>query len=136
MSAERESEVADFVSPWKDAIEQFFEAFIQFFFFAEAHAAIDWTLGYEFKDKEFQSIVRESATGRQYVDKFVKVYLKELGEAWILIHIEVQSQKDGKFELRMYLYNICIFSHFQRPVWSLALVADEDPNWRPNSVRV
>ena len=37
---------ADYDSPWKDVIERFFPAFMEFFC-AEAHAGINWSKGYE-----------------------------------------------------------------------------------------
>jgi hypothetical protein len=36
---------ADFDTPWKEALERYFEPFMDFFFPA-AHADIDWTRGY------------------------------------------------------------------------------------------
>ena len=44
---------SDFDSPWKEALERYFEAFVAFFFPA-AWADIDWERGFEFLDKELQ----------------------------------------------------------------------------------
>jgi len=52
---------ADYDSPWKEIIEQFFPEFIAFFF-PHIFADIDWSRGYEFLDKELQKIVRDSQT--------------------------------------------------------------------------
>jgi hypothetical protein len=35
----------------------------------------------------------------------------------------------------MYVYNYRIFDHYDRRVVSLAVLADDDPNWRPRSYR-
>jgi hypothetical protein len=40
----------DYDSPWKDAIENYFEDFIAFFL-PEAQPEIDWSRGYEFFKK-------------------------------------------------------------------------------------
>ena len=56
-------------------------------------------------DKELQPIVRQAEHGRRYVDKLVKVWLKDGEERWLLIHIEVQTRKEGEFPERMYVYN-------------------------------
>ena len=60
-------------SPWKEILEGYFPQFISFFA-PVAYQDIDWNMGYEFLDKEFQQIFPESTTGRRYVDKLVKVY--------------------------------------------------------------
>jgi hypothetical protein len=117
-------------SPWKEALDRFFEAFMAFFF-SRIHADIDWPRGYEMLDKELQPIVRRAAHGRRYVDKLVKVYLKDGQERWILIHIEVQARKEGDFPRRIYVYNHRLFDRYGREVISLAILADDDPNWRP-----
>jgi len=123
--------MSDFDSPWKEALEQFFPAFLQFFF-PQAHAAIDWSREYVALDKEFQQIGREAAVGRRYVDKLFKVWLKDGAEAWVLIHVEIQSQRDDEFTERMYGYHSRLYDRHRRPVVSLAVLGDEHPSWRPN----
>jgi hypothetical protein len=124
--------MADYDSPWKEALDRSFEAFL-LFFFPLAHADIDWTRGYEALDKELQKIVPAAAQGRRYVDKLVKVWLKTGKEAWLLIHVEVQTWKEGDFPERMHVYNYRLFDRYQREVISLAIRADDDPDWRPSS---
>ena len=102
------------------------------FFFPQAHAEIDWARGYEMLDKELQPIVRRSKQGRRYVDKLVKVWLKSGEEKWLLIHVEVQAWKEDDFPRRMYVYNHRIFDRYDREVISLAILADDDPDWRPS----
>jgi hypothetical protein len=121
----------DYDSPWKDALDRFFEPCIAFFF-PHIHADIDWSRGYEMLDKELQPIVRQARHGRRYVDKLVKVWLKSGEEKWLLIHIEVQASKEGEFPQRMHVYNHRIFDRYGREVISLAILADDDPHWRPS----
>jgi hypothetical protein len=118
-------------SPWKEALDRYFEHCLAFFF-PHAHADIDWGRGYEMLDKELQPIVRQSKQGRRYVDKLVKVWLKSGEERWLLIHVEVQAQKEGDFPRRMYVYNHRLFDRYDREVISLAILADDDPDWRPS----
>ena len=66
---------ADYDSPWKEAIEQYFPAFMAFFF-PEIHADIAWYQGYEFLDNELVRVVRDATIGRRYADKLVKVFLR------------------------------------------------------------
>jgi len=122
---------AEYDSPWKEAIALYFRPFIQFFF-PQIYSAIDWSRNYEFLDKEFQKIVRDTETGRREVDKLVKVWLEDGAETWILIHVEVQSQRETVFAERMCIYNSRIYDVYRRPVLSLAVLADEHASWRPN----
>ena len=58
---------ADYDSPWKEALDRYFERCLAFFF-PHIHADIDWTRGYEMLDKELQPIVRRADRGRRYVE--------------------------------------------------------------------
>ena len=118
-------------NPWKEAISLYFQPFIAFFFPA-IETQINWHRGYEFLDKEFQQIVRESEIGTREADKLVKVWRGDGAEIWVLIHIEVQSQAQSEFAERMYVYHNRIFDRYRRPVVSLAVLADEQENWRPD----
>jgi len=120
----------DYDSPWKEAIEDWFEPFLAFFF-AAVHSEIDWARGYEFLDTEMQQLASDSEQGRRTVDKLVKVHWRTGEELWILIHIEVQSQAETAFPERMYSYHYRIWDKFHRPVVSLAVLADEVESWRP-----
>jgi hypothetical protein len=123
--------VTDYDSPWKEALDRYFERCMAFFF-PRAHADIDWTRGYEMLDKELQPIVRQAKQGRRYVDKLVKVWLESGEEKWLLVHVEVQTWKEGDFPKRMHVYNHRIFDRYDREVISLAILADDDPDWRPS----
>jgi hypothetical protein len=57
--------------PWKEAIEGAFPEFMAFYFRA-AHDAIDWAKGHEFLDKELHQVVRDSASGKKFVDLLVR----------------------------------------------------------------
>jgi len=123
--------VADYDSPWKEVLDRYFEPFLAFFF-PQAHADIDWGRRYEVLDKELQKIVRQAKQGKRHVDKLVKVWLKSGEEKWLLIHVEVQTGRERDFPKRMYVYNYRIFSRYDREVISLAVLADDDPKWRPD----
>src|SRR5437660_7743311 len=82
----------DFDSPWKEVLERYVADFLAFFF-PQAHAEIDWQRGYTFLDKELQQVARDAALGRRLADKLVQVWRRGGEEAWVLVHIEVQSQE-------------------------------------------
>ena len=112
-------------------MEIYFQAFLALFY-PKIHADIDWSRGFNFLDKEIQKIVPRAAQGRLYVDKLVKVFRKNGAESWVLIHIEVQTQPDPDFPKRMYDYNTRIYVRYNRTVVSLPVLADADPDWRPD----
>lgn len=123
-------EQAEYDSLWKEALEHYFDEFITFFF-PEVYGGIDWTKSHEFLDKELQQVVRDAELGRRLVDKLVKVWRKNGEEAWVLVHVEVQGQVDPEFGKRMYIYNYRLFDRYNRQVVSLAVLADQNPQWRP-----
>ena len=124
--------MADYDSPWKEALDFFFKAFLELFF-PEAHADIDWGRPCESLDKELQQIAPEAEIGRRYVDKLVKVWLKSGEEQWVLIHVEVQMTDEAEFPWRMYVYNCRIFVKYNKEVASFAVLGDDNPRWRPQS---
>ncbi|MBD2628228.1 transposase [Trichormus variabilis] len=122
----------DYDSPWKEIIELYFDKFLEFFF-PLAYAEIDWNRPYQFLDKELHQLEPDAEIGKRLVDKVAKVWLLDGEEAWVLVHVEVQGQYDSAFTERMYTYNYRLFDRHQKRVISLAVLADEDPNWRPSS---
>jgi len=121
----------DYDSPWKGAIETYFQEFMAFFF-PEAHDDIDWTKGHEFLDKELAQVMRGAQIGRRLADKLVKVFRKGGDETWLMIHVEVQGQEVADFAERMYVYNYRIFDQRHCLVVSFAVLADERSTWRPD----
>ena len=121
----------DYDSPWKEMLERYFEEFMQFFF-PQIHAEIEWDVSCIFLDKELQQVARDAELGRRFVDKLVRVVRKPGKEIWVLVHVEVQGQFDDAFDKRMYVYNYRLFDRYDRPVCSLAVLADDRENWRPD----
>lgn len=120
-----------FDSPWKDIVETYLHEFFAFFF-PDAYTAIDWERGFDFLDQELRQVVRDAELGQRFVDKLVKVYLKDGEETWILIHLEIQSQYESQFAERIYVYNYRIFDKYRRRVASFIVLGDENTNWRPS----
>jgi hypothetical protein len=118
-------------SPWKEAIREYFEEFMEFFF-PDIHEEIDYELGYEFLDKEFEKVVREQEIGEKRADILVKVSLKNGEEKWLLIHVEVQGYYEQAFSKRMYIYNYRIFDRYGIDVVSLAILLDSSRSYRPS----
>ncbi len=118
-------------SAWKDVIEELFEDFLSFFF-PRMHRDIDFSRGYSFLDKELQKIMDRDEVGKRYADKLVKVYLKSGPEKWLLLHVEVQGNKEKEFAERIFIYTYRIFNRYNREVISAVILTDPDPTYRPN----
>ncbi|MCG9890725.1 MAG: DUF4351 domain-containing protein [Thermosynechococcaceae cyanobacterium MS004] len=122
---------ADLDSPWKEILRAYFPQAIAIFF-PNTAALIDWSRPYEFLDKEFQKITRDAELGKRYADQLVKVWQVDGAELWLLMHVEVQAQKEKAFAQRMFTYNIRIFDRYQQIPISLAILCDENHQWRPH----
>ncbi|MEO5332693.1 MAG: hypothetical protein H7839_11775 [Magnetococcus sp. YQC-5] len=51
----------------------------------------------------------------------------------MLIHVEIQGNRDPNFEERMFTCQYRAFDLYKRPVVSLAILADEEGTWRPSA---
>ena len=132
MTEQNTKQNTNYDSPWKEIIEDYFPQFLEFFFH-DAYVEIDWERPYEFLDKELQQLEPDAEIGKRLVDKVAKVWLFNGEEAWVLIHVEVQGQYDSEFPLRMYIYNYRLFDRHKKRVISLAVLADNNINWKPSS---
>lgn len=119
---------------WKAIFEDIAEDFLRFFF-PDADKLFDMEKKCEYLDKEFESFFpqEEDGTGGvRYVDKLIKVYLKDGGEKWISIHIEVQNQR-GKEDLssRMHRYWYLIKDRYNVSITALAILTSGNKKFRP-----
>ena len=119
-------------SPWKEAIERHFSDFLHFYFPA-AHARIDWSRPIAFLEQELREVVRDAELGKRYVDKLVQVSRHGGGQDWLYIHLEVQGSAQPAFAERMFVYNYRLYDRYRTPIASLAVLADDNPGWRPTS---
>ncbi|NES00145.1 MAG: transposase, partial [Symploca sp. SIO1B1] len=126
-----EQPAANYDTPWKEALQQYFEPFLSFFF-PRVHALIDWGQIPEALDKELEQILRQADSGERVADKLFKVWLQNGEATWVLIHGSVQSQSDSDFARRMYQYNYRAFDLYEQQVISLAVLGDQRATWRPN----
>jgi predicted transposase YdaD len=121
---------ADYDSPWKEALARYLpDAFA--LFFPEVYAQIAWERGYVLLDKELQQVTRDANLGRRLADTLVQVWRQDGSDAWVLVHIEVQGQPEPDFARRMFVYYYRIFDRYKRPIMSVAILGDEQPDWRP-----
>jgi hypothetical protein len=122
----------DYDSPWKDILETCFQPALELCF-PQIARQINWSKGVQLLSKEFQKIVRRSELGRRNVDVLVQVWSVAGSEQWVLLHVEVQAQRDPEFPRRMFDYYSRICQRYNRPVASLAILADAHPRWQPSA---
>jgi hypothetical protein len=122
----------DFDSPWKEVLTTFFRAGLELCF-PKVARQIEWAKGFEFLDAELQKITPAAELGRRTADKLVKVWRRDGQQEWVLVHVEVQARPEKQFVQRMFQYHIRIYERFNRQVASLAILADAQPNWRPQA---
>ena len=123
---------AEYDSPWKDILENYFQCALELCFPAIARQ-INWKKKPQLLSKEFQKITRRSELGRKNVDTLVQVWTKAGQPRWVLVHVEVQAQRESLFPRRMFDYYSRIAQHYNRDVVSLAILADDHPKWLPTS---
>ena len=119
-------------SPWKEAIEHYFQEFMAFYF-PDAYRSVDWSKEHIFLDQELRAIVQDAELGTRFVDKLVRVTELSGSESWIYIHVEVQGTRQTEFSKRMFVYNYRIFDRYEKPVASLAVLADQHKHWKQTS---
>ena len=127
----------DWDTPWKQALHLFFQDFLEYCFPPMA-ARIDWTKPPSFLDKELKKASRAFAAGNQIADTLIRVWMQpeegqsESEEVWILFHLELQSTQSADFAKRMCRYYVRIWELYDRPIVSIAILSDRNPNWRPH----
>jgi len=126
--------MSEYDSPWKEILDEFLSAFLEYCF-PQIYAAIDWSVPPKMLDKEFQQITPHGELGRRSVDKLVEVRLLSGDTEWILIHLEIQNQWIGDFAERMFVYFYRIRDKYNRRVVSLAVLGDDNPEWRPEAFK-
>ena len=117
---------------WKLVIECLLRPFLELFFKPVADQ-VDWTREPKFLDGQLQSIMPDGEPGEMRADKLVEVGLVGGGSVLLLIHIEVQAQRDPDLARRMFRYHYRLFDKFGRPTASLVVLADDEPGWRPGA---
>lgn len=119
---------------WKEALTRYLPEFLALFK-PEVHDAVDWSQKVEFLESEtrrLQSPRPAPLRGqRRVVDLLARVALARGANALLLVHVEVQAQRDSLFDVRMRIYNDRLFDQIGLPVYSLAVLIDGDPDWRP-----
>lgn len=122
--------MSQYDSPWKEAIERYFRAFLEFFFPLIA-AEIDWTRDTESLEQELHKLRPRAKTGKRIADKLIKAFTTT--DDTRHLHVEIQGDPDDAFTKRVHVYNYRAEDHLEHTVVSVAVLTDDDPTWRPTA---
>lgn len=120
----------DYDGAWKAALGVYLPEFLALGFPA-IHEAVDWARPYRFLETELQRAAGDDQRGRRTADKLVELWRRDGAAAWVLLHLEVQSQDAGDFAARMFGYHCRLRERYERPIVSVAVLGDDRPRWRP-----
>ena len=121
----------DFDGAWKEATEFFLPQSLELMR-PEIHRGIDWSRPPVYLDTELRKITPDAEHGRQLPDRLIGITRADADGEDALLHLEAQSQTDPQTPFRMYRYHTQLFELRGKEVVSLAILADDDPNWRPH----
>lgn len=120
----------DYDTYWKEAVHHYFRQAVRLFF-PSLYRLIRWKQPVEFLDTELRKLRSPFGKSRR-PDILAQVHLKNGKECLIIVHIEIQVQPDPHFEERMLDYYLHLRATYNKEVVSLAILADNNPNWRPH----
>ncbi|MBQ7151921.1 MAG: hypothetical protein IJR94_06665 [Synergistaceae bacterium] len=121
----------DYDGLWKDFIQVFWREILKRFL-PKLYKDADLNREPEFLDKEFRDLLGDSEfedekAPKRFVDNLLRIFLKDGGEEWVLLHIEIQGPGGENFSLRMFRYYCLIFTHHNRAPVALAILTAKRP---------
>ncbi len=124
----------DFDNPWKQILDHYFKDFVAYCW-PSKYKEIDWHQKPQALDKELVKIAKDASVNNRFVDKLFKVYRKNGQEAFVLVHLEVQSTKSSTFGERMLEYRYRLRDLYKQPIVSLAILIDKHRQWKPTTYK-
>ncbi|MBS1662213.1 MAG: hypothetical protein JST68_14305 [Bacteroidetes bacterium] len=115
---------------WKGMLEEIIEDLL-LFVDPEISKELDLEKGFQFMDKELAALSPEPNTpsSTKVVDKLVRVFSREGGEQWMLLHLEVQGgKKNNGFPQRMFEYYARLYSKYSKPIAAIAILTGPPGN--------
>jgi hypothetical protein len=116
---------------WKLVLQRRLPAVLALLF-PEIHALADWSQEYSLPDKNLLPATADGRVGEREPDFVAIVSLKDGSQ--VCVNVEVQCTRQKGFAERMELYHARLRDRFDMPVFSLAILGDSSPSWRPHSI--
>jgi len=113
----------DFDGFWKDLIERFWRELLKSLL-PTLYAVADLDKEPVFLDKELRDALHfpDDRSSPRFVDALLKIPLKDGGEEWVLLHIEVQGPGGENLTFRMFDYGCRLFTHYRKMPVALAIL--------------
>ena len=122
-----QKERADYDGMWKDAIERFLPRLLERVL-PDLYADVDFSIRPEFLENELRDIAQFDNNPAVYVDELIRLILKNGGDAWILLHIEIQGPGGDPISGRMFNYMTLIHAHYHKLPVALAILTSRRPS--------
>ncbi len=122
-----QKERADYDGLWKDAIERFLPRLLERVL-PDLYADVDFSVKPEFLSNELRDVAQSDNNPAVYVDELIRLTLKNGGDAWILLHIEVQGPGGDAISGRMFNYMTLIYAHHKAMPVALAILTSRRPS--------
>ena len=137
ITAEEQEERFDFDGFWKDLIARFWREML-LSVIPDLYYAADLSVEPEFLDKELRDIMQSFSSQQdehnppRFVDTLMKIMLKNGGDEWVLLHIEIQGAGGEDLPTRMHRYYCLLFAHHGRHPAALAILTAPRPKENKN----
>lgn len=127
---ENQNERFDFDGFWKDLIARFWRELLKSVI-PDLYNAADLEQEPEFLDKELRDVTQgfnaDEHNPPRFVDTLMKIALKDGGDEWVLLHIEIQGPGGENLSARMHRYYCLLFAHHGRHPAALAILTEPRP---------
>ena len=112
---------------WKDFIAEFWKDILKRFM-PDLYDKANLKREPENLDKELRDLLPEEPKAPvRYVDTLMKIFLKDGGEEWVLLHVEIQGRGGENISRRMFRYYCLIFAHHDVNPAALAILTAKRP---------
>jgi predicted transposase YdaD len=118
---------------WKGVLQWVFDDMLRFMF-PNADEVFDFDRKFIHLDKELAALEQGTVgkTDTRFVDDLVKVFRRDGGEEWVLVHVEVQDKTKAKdrplFPERMFRYFYRCYDRHHKPITAIAIFCGSDGN--------
>jgi predicted transposase/invertase (TIGR01784 family) len=116
---------------WKIVLAEYLQLALAIFN-PKLHDRINWEKSYTSLNKEFEKNTKFDEVGRKIVDNLFRLHLKNNKTLLLVLHIEVQTEKDTNIGKRMFEYFMNLYRKHARTaeIEQMAIFLDTDLNFR------
>lgn len=131
MTTKKQTGKNELDGPWKHILSSFLHQFMELCL-PKIADQIDWSKSYQKLSAEFEKRITENVKLKRIADTVFEVHMKNGKKKMLLVHLEIQGQKQPSFPKRMHEYNFLISEVVNKDVISIAILLDKELLWRPD----